>query len=71
VQNALPVAKMATRILADPVSETFTTKMREQLQAAVEIPKTRNAGKGIGSAREATTSPLMPRYMKTVKKPQH
>jgi hypothetical protein len=64
VKNALPVAKMAKKILAMPVSKTFPQKMIKQLQSAVSIPKTRKAMKGIGNAREATTNPKMPMYMK-------
>jgi hypothetical protein len=45
---------MVKRILADPVADTPSGKAWGLLQAvAVDIPKTRNAGKGIGSAREA------------------
>ncbi len=64
IKNAVPVARVAAQILADPAAQGFNAKLRDQLQTATEIEKTRNAAKGIGAARGATTDPTLPFYMK-------
>jgi hypothetical protein len=60
--NADGLVAMCEYILTQDV--ILSDKVKLQLRSCADIPKTRNLGRGIGLAREATTDKHMPMYLK-------